>query len=231
MIISREKYLDKYLYFYDKKSNILLKKILDKKYQVCAEYKNDNRTYVAKIKVDNDFYLLKKFYPRKKLKQLFTFFKDSESLATLKNVEHIRNKGVEELVSCIGVIEARKKNIIVEEALIMEFCEGRKPKTNEEFQKIVKSLNKIYKKKRFHGDCNPNNFIIKKTGDIKIIDTKLKKMWFGDYRKHFDILVLMKHIPKQINYPYKKNIYYYFAKFIRKIRDVKNALEEKKING
>ena len=58
---------------------------------------------------------------------------------------------------------------------------------------------------------------------ILILDTKLKKMVFGDYRKHYDILTLMKHFKNKPLYPYKKNIFYYFALLIRKIRNIKNS--------
>ena len=226
MKILNKLYKNRKLYVLDEKNFNLLMKILDNDYKIYEEYKNDNRTYVAKIKIGENFYILKKFYPRKKIKQLMTFFKDSESFTTLRNVEYFRReKGIKELVSCLGSAEKRKNKIVLEEIMLMEFCVGNKIKVQEDFLKAIESLNNLYKNNRFHGDCNPNNFIIEKeTQEIKIIDTKLKKMWFGNYRMHFDILVLMKHIPEILKYPYKKNIFYYLAKFVRKIRDFKNKL-------
>ena len=84
-------------------------------------------------------------------------------------------------------------------------------------------MDKIYSLGRFHGDCNPGNFILNEKGNIKVLDTKLKKMWFGDYRKHYDILTLMKHFKNKIEYPYKKNIFYYFAYIVRQIRNKKRG--------
>ena len=228
MKLLKKTYKNKLIFSTKDENFTLLQKIINNDFNILKKYKDDNRTFVAKIEINNKFYLLKKNFPRKKIKQFLTFFKDGECLTTLKNVECLRiEKKVNELVPCLGVIETRKNNIITEEILIMEFCEGKKPETQKDFLEILTALNKIYKYNRFHGDCNPNNFIIEsETNNIKIIDTKLKPMWFGNYRKHFDYMVFKKHLPQQIKYPYHKNIYYYFALFIRKIRDFKNKFEK-----
>ena len=86
----------------------------------------------------------------------------------------------------------RKKGFIINEMFLMEYYDGRVVNGNKEYIKILKILNKIYSLKRFHGDCNPANFYYV-DGDIIVLDTKLKRMIFGDYRKHYDILTLMKH--------------------------------------
>lgn len=191
MTLLKDTYDNKNLYVVDNENFLLLKNIIDKNYKVCKEYKNDNRTYVAKIKIDNKFYLLKNIYPRKKIKQFLSFFKKSESLTTLKNVKNLKYKcGIDELVDCLGSIEIRKNNFLIEESLLMDFCTGHSPKNQNEFIKILDVLKKIYKNNRFHGDCNPNNFLIEDgTDGVKIIDTKLKKMLFGNYRQHFDYMV------------------------------------------
>lgn len=200
----------------------LLCKMMEKDYKVHEEYKNDTRTYVAKISIEGKFYILKIFYPRTTLKKILTIIKKGESLQTFTNVCKFRKKGFYELVPCIGAVEERKNGFINKEFLLMEFCEGRRPRTTEDFEKIMKILLKFACYGRYHGDCNPGNFIINEDEEISIIDTKLKKMYFGNYRKHFDFMVLRKHFSAKLEYPYVKNIFYYFAYFIRKIRDAKN---------
>lgn len=228
MEIKSENYKDRNLYVIDEINFNVLKNIIDKNYIEIETYKNDNRTYVAKISIDDKIYLLKKIFPRKKLKIFLSRFQDSESLYTFKNVEKLRREeNISSLVEVLGAIEKRHNKKIEEEILVMKYTFGEKLKKQEDFIKTLKELDKIYKNNRFHGDCNPNNFIVE-NGEIKIIDTKLKPMWFGNYRKHFDFMVFRKHMPEKIKYPYHKNIYYYFAKLIRFIRDKKNKFRREK---
>ena len=211
-------------YFYKKEYLHILEEILKLNYEIIKEFKNDNRTYVAKILINRKYYILKKIYNNKKLKKYFSFFKDGESLLTLKNVNFCREKGLNELLEVYGVVLERKNGIIVNEFFIMEYFEGKKATKDSELLKIIPVLDKIYLLKRFHGDCNPGNFILDNQDNVKVLDTKLKRMIFGNYRQHYDLLTLMKHFNKNIIYPYKKNIYYYLAFFIRKVRNLKNFL-------
>lgn len=211
------------LYLKDRSRVTLFEKVLTKDFKVIEEYKNDRRTYVAKILIDNKVYLLKKIFIYKKLKQLISRFKNGESLETLKNIEIMKSRGVHSLVEVIGTLIERENGIIKQEIMLIDYCEGKKPSCDKELYEIVDALKVIYSKNRYHGDCNPGNFI-KIGNDIKIIDTKLKKMWFGDYRKHYDMLTLGKYFQGKYIYPYKKNIFYYFAYIMRKIRDFKNRV-------
>lgn len=217
--------LGKKIYCFDKKYFEILEDILNLKYEIMQEYKNDNRTYVAKIKVENEVYILKKIYITKKIKKILSFFKKGEALLTLLNINKAIESGVFELAKPLGAIVERKKGFIINEMFLMEYYDGRVVNGNKEYIKILKILNKIYSLKRFHGDCNPANFYYV-DGDIIVLDTKLKRMIFGDYRKHYDILTLMKHFKNKIEYPYKKNIFYYFAYFVRKMRDKKRERNE-----
>lgn len=192
-------------------------------YKVLEEFKNDKRTYVAKILIEDKEYILKKIYINKKIKKFLSFFKKGEALSTFFNVHEVKNLGVNELADILIAGIERKNGIIINEIVIMEYCLGEKTITDENLLKVIPVLNKIYFLGRFHGDCNPGNFILNEKGNIKILDTKLKKMWFGDYRKHYDILTLMKHFKNRIEYPYKKNIFYYFAYMVRQIRNKKRG--------
>lgn len=211
------------LYLKDKNIVTLFKKILKEDFKIIEEYKNDRRTYVAKIIIDNKVYLLKKIYIYKRLKQIVSRFKEGETVETLKNIEDLKKNGIDSLVEVIGTIIERKNKEIQQEIMLMEYCEGKKPNCDEELYQVIDVLKEIYSNNRYHGDCNPGNFI-KINNKIKIIDTKLKKMRFGDYRKHYDLLTLGKYFQNEYIYPYKKNIFYYFAYMMRKIRDLKNNI-------
>lgn len=215
---------NKNFFFFDNKYFEILKKIVKNEYIVEEEFKNDKRTYVAKILIDDRYYILKKFYLRSNLKKFLSAFKKGESLSTFLNINLFRSNGLKELVPILGAMIERKNKIITEEMILMEYVEGEKISTDRNLLKLLKTLDKIYSLRRYHGDCNPGNFILDKNNNIRIIDTKLKKMYFGDYRKHYDILTLIKYFTVKIEYPYNKNIFYYIAYGIRKIRDIKNFL-------
>lgn len=221
-----EKKIKGFRFFSFKKENFnLVEEILKSNYEVIQEFKNDKRTYVAKILLKDKYYILKKIYIIKKLKKFLSIFKKGEALSTLLNINYAKNSGIEELADILIAGVERKNGIIKNEILVMEYCEGKRTLEDNQLLKVIPVLDKIYSLGKFHGDCNPGNFIINEKEKIKILDTKLKKMFFGDYRKHYDILTLMKHFKTKIEYPYKKNIFYYFAYIVRQIRNKKGRLE------
>ena len=218
---------DMKFFFFEEKYFTLLNKILSFNYKTLQEFKNDNRTYVAKILIDDKYYILKKIFIRKKIKKILSLFKKGEGLSTLLNIQTLKKQGVEELADILGVAVERKNGMITNEIILMEYCEGKRAIEDENLLKVLPILDKIYLLGRFHGDCNPGNFLLNDKEEVKILDTKLKKMFFGNYRKHYDILTLMKHFKNKIEYPYRKNIFYYLAASIRKFRDMKNILRRK----
>lgn len=201
----------------------ILKEIVKKNYEVLEYYKDDQRTYVVKIKVNNNIYILKKYYPRTLIKKIKQSLKKTESLQTLENVHVARQAGIFELAPCIGAIEEKKGFFITNQILIMKFCKGRRPVSENDYNKIIDVLLKINRIGRYHGDCNPGNFIFDENNNLNVIDTKVSKMFFGNYRQYFDFMVLKKYLPNNCNIDFlNKNIFYYFAYVVRKIRDFKN---------
>lgn len=223
MKLLKKKYANNIFYFYRKEYFSVLRDVLHLNYKVIQEFKNDKRTYVAKILINNKYYILKRVFKNRKIKKYLSILRKSESLSTLININLYKNKGIDELIDVLGAVLEKRNGIVINEFFLMEYCEGKKILEDKELLQVISTLDKLYLKGRFHGDCNPGNFILDKKGNIKVLDTKLKKMVFGDYRKHYDILTLMKHFKSKPLYPYKKNIFYYFALLIRKIRDIKNS--------
>lgn len=208
------------LYFEDEQKEKILKDIINKNFHIEKEYKNDNRTYVAKIIIDNKSFILKKFYINKKIKKILSIFKTGESIRTFKNIQVFAKK-IPELVKIYGAGIKRKGIFIKEEFILMEYIEGKIIDKDEFYLKILEILIKIHKENRYHGDCNPGNFIFDKVGHIYVLDTKVKKMLFGNYRAHYDILTLFKYFKNKPEYPYKKNIFYNIAFLMRKYRSQK----------
>lgn len=220
MDIIKKKINKKSVYFYTKNSFILMQNILDLNFAIIEEYKNDKRTHVARISIENKEYILKKIYFKNKIKQFFSIFKKGEALSTLINVNSAIDKGIKELAEPLGAIVERKNGMITNEILIMKYYNGRRINSDEELLRSLQILDKIYFLNRFHGDCNPANIYII-NNEIIFLDTKLKRMILGDYRKHYDVLTLLKYFKEKPKYPYKKNIFYYLAYIVRYIRDKK----------
>ena len=83
------------IYYKDEKNRVLSEKILNKEYEVVEEYKNSERNYVAKIKIDDNFYVLKSpkaetVIPQRKIQ---TFFKKGEGLTSFINIEDRKSVG------------------------------------------------------------------------------------------------------------------------------------------
>lgn len=227
MCIYMKKYKGYHLYFFEKNIEKILEKIIDKQYKIEEEYKNDRRTYVAKIKIGNESYILKKTFQKNILKKLVSSFKISNSVETFKNVNKAK-ESIEELVNIYGA-GVNKKIFIKDEFFLMEYKLGYIYKDDNYYIKIMKILEKIHSKGYYHGDANPFNFLFNDEKKIYVLDTKLKKMKLGNYRAHYDMLTLYKYF-KEIKpkYPYKRNLSYWIAFLMRKYRDGKQKYRNKR---
>lgn len=236
MKYKKEKYKEYNLYYCEDKFFEIGKKIIDKNYKEEKILKNTKRNFVEIISVNKEKFVLKEnrnehIIPQRKL---LTLFKKGEALTTLVNLnELINNHNLEEYVKPFLVINKRKYGFITYSALIMENINGEEDRSY--LDEIVKLMEKVHTFKIYHGDFNPGNFLLE-NGKIRIIDTQGKKMLFGNYRAHYDMLTMKMDSYKEMVYPYKKDLMYYFVfgikklkklKFIEKIKFEKKKLREK----
>ena len=227
-MLLEEKYKEYSLFAYDKIFIEIGKNIIDKKYKELNILKNTKRNYVSEIQIDNTSYIFKE--PRNEYiipqRKIFTLFKKGEVLTTLINVyKAIINDNLIEYAKPLLAIVKRKNGMICYSALIQEKININ---DSRELNKMVEATKKIHSKGYYHGDCNPSNFMTSKN-EVKILDTQAKKMSFGNYRAHYDMLTMKMDSYQEMEYPYKKNIFYYLAifKFIEKIKGKKKKLREK----
>ncbi|MGL6115429.1 MAG: lipopolysaccharide core heptose(II) kinase RfaY [Cetobacterium sp.] len=238
-----EKYKNYNLYSYEEKYLDIGRKIIEKDYMVMEIYKDTNRNYVAKIKIEDNFYVLKS--PKSEViipqRKIMTFFKDGEVLNTLKNLTLGIEEGIEEYVKPLLAI-VKKKLFMEESYILMEYIEGEKLKSNSDIDKVIEITKKIHGNNRYHGDLNTSNFI-KVKDKIMVIDTQGKKDVLFGLKKSYDILTLKKDLlVLELNYSidekyiFNKNISYYLAyilkegknlKIIQKFRDFKKKLRKK----
>lgn len=234
-MLVEEKYKGYSIFAYGKLYIEIGKNIIDKEYKEINILKNSRRNYVSEIQINNVSYIFKE--PRNECiipqRKFFTLFKKGEALTTLINVNQaISEDNLTEYAKPFLAIVKRKNGMICYSAFIQEKINIE---TDRNLDKMVEVTKKIHSKGYYHGDCNPSNFITSKD-EIKILDTQAKKMGFGNYRAHYDILTMKMDSYNDMRYPYKKNIFYYLAlsvkkfkklKFIEKIKEKKKKLREK----
>ena len=215
--LKKEKYKEFEIFCYDNKYIEIAKKILDKEYNIVKILKDTKRNYVSIIEVNGNNYVNKE--PRNEYiipqRKLMSFFKKGEALTTLININKLINKyKIKEYAKPLIAITKRKNGMITYSLLVMERVIGTEEKNLEI---LVNLMKKIHKKGFYHGDFNPSNFL-NSNGNIFILDTQGKKMFFGNYRAHYDMLTMKMDSYKEMEYPYLKNIFYYFALLIKKIK-------------
>ena len=217
------------LFAYDNFFIEIGKNIIDKEYKELNIFKNTKRNYVSEIQINNISYIFKE--PRNECiipqRKFFTLFKKGEALTTLINVNQaISEDNLTEYAKPFLAIVKRKNGMICYSAFIQEKINIE---TDRNLDKMIEITKKIHSKGYYHGDCNPSNFITSKD-EIKILDTQAKKMGFGNYRAHYDILTMKMDSYNDMRYPYKKNIFYYLALFVKKFKKLKfiEKIKEKK---
>jgi lipopolysaccharide core biosynthesis protein rfaY len=234
-MLIEEKYKEYSIFAYNKFFVEIGKNIIDKEYKEVNILKNSKRNYVSEIQINNINYIFKE--PRNEhiipQRKFFTLFKKGEAVSTLVNINKaIKMDNLIEYTEPLLAIVKRKNGMICYSALIQEKINVE---TDRNLDKMVEVTIKIHNKGYYHGDCNPSNFITSKD-IIKILDTQAKKMIFGNYRAHYDMLTMQIDNYPEMKYPYRKNIFYYFAlfmkkfkrlKFIQKIKEKKKKLREK----
>lgn len=215
------------------------KDIIDKNYTILKKLKDSPRNFVAIINWKDKLYVLKE--PRNEYRipqrQFFSFFKEGESLSTLKNVHNlIHTHNFEELVPIYLSGTKRNFGFITDSFLVMEYVEGTIKNDSYHKNQAVEIMKKIHSKGFYHGDFNPSNFIFDQDDNIHILDTKGASYFFGNFRPHYDMITMWYDSYKEMTYPYPKNIWYHLAfslklfkrnKIIHRLKNFKKNLRNR----
>ena len=228
-MLLEEKYKGYSIFAYNKFFIEIGKNIIDKEYKEVNILKNSKRNYVSEIQINNINYIFKE--PRNEhiipQRKFFTLFKKGEAVSTLVNINKaIKMDNLIEYTEPLLAVVKRKNGMICYSALIQEKINVE---TDRNLDKMVEVTIKIHNKGYYHGDCNPSNFITSED-EVKILDTQAKKMSFGNYRAHYDMLTMKIDSYQEMEYPYKKNVFYYLALFVKKFKKLKfiEKIKEKK---
>lgn len=226
MEISNENYNEWKIYYLEKELRSLGKKLADRsEIDVVEVYKESQRNYVAKIKFNDKYYVLKS--PRNEYRipqrRFATLFKEGEALTTLKNITELRNRGLVELVAPLLAVVRRTKGMIKESYIVFEFVEGEDGRNR--ILEMIQAGEKMHSLGAYHGDFNPSNFIWTKNG-MKIIDTQGKKAW-TPLKQRYDLITLdYDNIDDFDRYAkHKKDFWFHLALLLKKYK--RNSIIEK----
>ena len=216
-MLKEQNYKDFKIFYYDDKYLEIGKKIIEKNFKIVKILKDSKRNYVSEIEIEETNFIMKE--PRNEYiipqRKIMTIFKKGEVLSTLININKLIDEyGFKEYVRPFLAIVRRKNKMINYSLLLMKKIDGVEEKNLDVLIELIK---KIHKKGFYHGDFNPSNFL-NSNGKIYILDTQGKKMIFGNYRAHYDMLTMEMDNYPNMKYPYPKNIFYYFALFIKKLK-------------
>lgn len=225
------------IYYYEDNFVEIAELILAKKFKIVKELKKSKRNYVAIIEIQNKRYVYKE--PRNEYRiiqrKLMTIFKEGEALRTLINTNKIQEQGIDSVVKTYLAVNSRKNGMINFSFLLMEYIEEKQGDIDK-IKKGIIQLKNIHKLGYYHGDFNPSNILLQKNNEVKLIDTQLKKSFFGKYRLHYDMITMQYDSWKEMEYPYYKDVYYYIAygmkrfkrlSWIEKIGEIRKKIRNK----
>lgn len=220
--MKKDKYKEYDLFFYEDSYKKILQDVLENKVKIIDVLKENKRSYIAVIETSGKKYIIKESRNEYRIfqRKLMSFFKKGEFVVTLENIHNlIYRDGLKEYAEPYGALIKRENGMICYNLILMEYV-GKEifPDTLDNMLTLIK---KIHSKGIYHGDFNPSNFIVNSNAELRVVDTQGKKMWFGNYRAHYDILTMKMDSFPNMDYPYKKNFYYYVALFIKKLKKTK----------
>lgn len=232
------KKIDNWKIFYNKKNTLALELVQDilgdKTYKPVKEYKNDKRSYIAVIEFRGSKFILK--FPKNEVRipqrKIMTLLKKGEALNTYDRTNKYQEKGLDNLCDIYAVGVKRKYGMISDSFMIMEYIDGieTQPEKKEDIDLLMRGLKKFHSYGLKHGDANPRNFIIEKsTGNLKIIDTQLKKDAFKIGRNYDYVNLFYSEVKEALKYVDTKTVAFKIAMTLKKIKRLKVISYIKKV--
>lgn len=200
--------------FYDIIDIDFYRKIKDKNYQIVKSLKDDKRSKVDLIEIDNKKYVLKvpREKNRRKWQRFISIFRGGESIREFKQLEKLKNNGFNAPKPFLAV-EKRKFKMTYDSYFVCEYIESQEG-TVEDLDIIIECLNKIHKKGFLHGDSQLTNFLIK-NNKVYLIDAKLLNNIYGKFGEMYEYIYLQESCPKDLkDYVDRDNFYFKIAKLL-----------------
>ena len=165
-----------------------LKIILDKNYKTIKILKDDKRSLVEIIEINEGKFVLK--VPRekntRKWQRFVNIFRGSDSLRNYETMNKLEEMGIN---STKAVFAAEKRSPFVTDSfLIMNVLEG-KCIGSEDYPRVINELSNIHSKGYLHGDSQIQNFM-RKDNMIYMIDLRLQKNTYGSLGEMYEFIYL-----------------------------------------
>ena len=165
-----------------------LKIILDKKYNTIKILKDDKRSLVEIIEINEGKFVLKipKEKNNRKWQRFVNIFRGSDSFRNYHTMDKLEKIGISS-TKALFAAEIRSP-FVTDSFLIMEVLEGEYI-GSEDYQRVIKELSNIHSKGYLHGDSQIQNFMLK---DDKIysIDLRLQKNIYGSIGEMYEFIYL-----------------------------------------
>ena len=208
----------------------LYKKIKNKEYKVIKVLKDDQRSYVALLDIDGNFYVYKepREKNRRKWQRFLSIFRGSESRREFENIKKINLLGFNTAKPYLAV-EIKKGLVCVDSYFVCSYIEGRDGNIFD-IDRILKELTKIHSLGYLHGDSHIANFMVSDSC-VYIIDTKFMRNKYGKFGEVFELIYLEESCGIDIDYD-KNSVYYkiamIFKRYLLWLGDFKKKIRGKK---
>ncbi len=209
-----------------------LKIILDKKYNTIKILKDDKRSLVEIIEINEGKFVLKipKEKNNRKWQRFVNIFRGSDSFRNYHTMDKLEEIGINS-TKALFAAEIRSP-FVTDSFLIMELLEGEYI-GSEDYQRVIKELSNIHSKGYLHGDSQIQNFMLK---DDKIysIDLRLQKNIYGNIGRMYEFIYLRESC-KEIDEYYDEirnrwsfKIAWFWKKWLYLHGDIRKILKGKK---
>ena len=165
-----------------------LKIILEKEYEIIKVLKDDKRSLVEIIEINQGKFIFKipKEKNNRKWQRFINVFRGSDSFRNYKTMDKLEKMGIN---STRAVFAGEKRTpFVIDSFLIMEILEGNSIE-EKDYPRIIDELNKVHLKGYLHGDSQIQNFM-KKDNDICMIDFRLQKNIYGEIGRMYEFIYL-----------------------------------------
>lgn len=194
----------------------LIEKVLKKEYKLKRILKDNNRSGVFLIEIENEEYVYKIPYEknRRVWQRFLSIFRGSESKREYKSSLKIKESGFNG-IEVITYYEKKSFGVCVDSFLLMRFIKGREA-TISDIKLVSKELERIHRKGFLHGDSQLSNFKIDEN-KIYIIDAKFMRNIYGRFGERYEFIYLEESCYRDIDY-IKDDFYYRMAKRLSRFR-------------
>ncbi len=177
------------IYFKDPDYSKYAELALAKDFKTLEILKDTDRSYVAVVEIAGEKLVYKepREKNRRKWQRVVNFFRGSDSLRNLKNMQKLEKLGIPSTKG-IMALEKRQDFRVTDSSLLMSYLPGNKPGKGQ-YEDVIKILKNMHDKGILHGDSQLANFI-ENNGKIYVIDNKPVRNIYGKIGSMYEFIYL-----------------------------------------